>query len=346
MSISATLDNQTRKSQHLNTIAFCVDENYLPYATFVAMQIIRIDPYPIDVCICVPSLNCVSEFLKNLPIRFIAIDIQGADSLATGHLSIATYYRLFLPELLKNDYEHIIYLDADVYIRKPFLADIFAIISTYSSPFSVAAAAYMGEVENITFPEKQNNKIKKYLSRYHQLDHLYRNAGVLVFNVENFVASNTQQKIFQTADDNADKLESHDQSALNLALLGNIAQLPLQFNWQLNDLSDSIINEIDPYIIHFVNVNKPWVTRIYYLEDYILEYEAFLSHYFKEINFCPLSSEDKRRSNPKYSGVKEYISFYWYKYKNTKKEDSLRNLYQKNKNKILDAVTKINKGAY
>ena len=346
MLISATLDNQTRESQYLNAIALCVDESYLPYATFVAMQIMETESYPIDICICVPNLDFIPSFLKSLPIRFISIDIQGVLNLPTDHLSIAAYYRLFLPELLKNDYEYIVYLDADVYIRKPFLSDLFYLISTWPHQFSVAAAAYMGEVEQITFPEKQKQKIKTYLSRYHKLKHLYRNSGVLVFHVENFVSFNIQQKIFQVANDNPDKLESHDQSALNLALLDDIIQLPLQFNWQLNALSYSVINEIDPYIIHFVNVNKPWITRIYYLETYFLEYEKFFNRYFKEIIFQPLSDEDKRRSHPKYHGIKKHISFYWYKYKTSRKENALRMLYQNNKNKILKAVIEINRKPY
>ncbi len=343
MSVSAVISDQTCKSLHLNTVAFCVDENYLPYATFVAMQIRKIDPYPIDICICVPDLGCVPDFFKSLSIRFIALDIQGIHNLPTDHLSIAAYHRLFLPELLKQDYSHIIYLDADVYIRKPFLTDIFAFIATCCCDFSVAAAPYMGEIERLTFPEMLNRKIENYLLRYHKLDHLYRNSGVLVFNVHNYVKENALQHIFNVAANNLDKLESHDQSALNLALLKNIEHLPIQFNWQLNAFSASIIEEVDPFILHFVNVNKPWVTRIYYLDCYITEYETFLAKYYKNLKFRPLTIEDKRYAKPKYKGLKEKISSFRSVSKSQKKQKYLRNFYMNNKDKIFNTFLILDK---
>lgn len=346
MSISATINSQTRESYYSNTVAFCVDEKYLPYAAFVAIQIMQVDPYPIDICICVPDLDFVPENLKSLPIRFIELEIQGIEDFPTDHLSIAAYHRLFLPKLLRKDYEHIIYLDADVYIRKPFLKDIFTFITTCDSNFSVAAAPYMGEVELLAFPNMPTDKIKNYLLRYHKLNHLYRNSGVLVFNVNNFVNSKIQQHIFEVAISNIDKLESHDQSALNLALLTDIAHLPLQFNWQLNALSATVVEEIDPYLLHFVNVNKPWVTRIYYLNHYTSEYESFLDKYFSELTFQPLTNEEKRRCNPKYNGIKESLSVPWYKFKAQKKQNNLNNFYQKNKALILKTVEKVNQGTF
>lgn len=346
MTISATVLDQTRSNKHSNAIALCVDENYLPYALFVALQIIELESYPIDICICTPNLNNVPEHFKKLPIRFLAVDIEGIDNLRTDHLSKAIYYRLFLPELLKSDYNYIIYLDADVYIRKPFLNELFNIIQNYPDDFSVAASPYMGEVEMLTFPESQNKKIKRYLNRYHSKNHLYRNSGVLILNVKNFLNQDIQSKIFNTIRGNPDKLESHDQSAINLTLLSDISLLPIQFNWQLNPLSFSIINEVDPFIIHFVNVNKPWVTKNYYLKEFINEYESFINKNFTHLRFNPLTEIEKRTINPKYSGIKEAISYRWFKRKVGKKEAQLYKEYNSSKDKILTAISDVNKGIY
>ena len=338
--IYATILDQSGPGKYSNTVALCVDENYLPYAVFVAMQINQIEVEKIDICICLPTLDIIPDSLKTLPIRFIAIDVVGINSLPTDHLSIAAYYRLFLPSIFANDYKHIIYLDADVYIRKPFIKPILDELK--DNDYAVAAAPYMGEVELAAFSHLKNSKIQKYLSRYHELNHLYRNSGVLVFNVAVFNELKIKDRIFITAINNKDKLESHDQSALNLALLDEIALLPLSFNWQLNLLSSTVVSEIDPYIIHFVNIYKPWQTVTTYISEYIPQYRQFLETHFPETEFKPLTHKLKRKLNPKYSGIKELISNKWYCNKIDKEQIKLEKFYKQHKLEILEAVDKVN----
>jgi deoxyribose-phosphate aldolase len=44
MNVSATISNQIGEAKHTNTVAFCVDDNYLPYALFATEQFIRAFP--------------------------------------------------------------------------------------------------------------------------------------------------------------------------------------------------------------------------------------------------------------------------------------------------------------
>lgn len=346
MTVKAAIRRQTATKNHPNSVAFCVDDNYLPYALFVANQLLKVETFPIDICICLPSIDNIPPAFQNTAIRFVEIDIEGIDNLPTDHLSLAAYYRLFLPELFASDYDHIIYLDADVYIRRPFLHSLFNVIKGFNQDFSVAAAPYMGEVELITFGKLNHTKIQRYLERYHKLGHLYRNSGVLVFNVTLFNQQDILNKILTTTIQYPDHLESHDQSALNLTLLDKLALLPLSYNWQLNQFSQTIIDDINPHIVHFVNINKPWAIRHDYLTPYIAEYVDFLNLHFPDLNVNPLTYDQKRKENPKYKGIKEAISSGWFQFKSRQRQTQLNQQYQSNKPKILDAVSQVEKGHF
>lgn len=58
MDISATISAQTGQAHNDNTLAFCVDDRYLPYALFAAEQFITLHPnFPCDICICLPDIS-------------------------------------------------------------------------------------------------------------------------------------------------------------------------------------------------------------------------------------------------------------------------------------------------
>lgn len=346
MPISATILRQSRSQQQSNCIAFCVDDNYLPYALFVATQLLQKQTLPIDICICLPNMDNVPVSFKSLEIRLVEIQITGIDSLPTDHLSLAAYHRLFLPQLFANEYNYIIYLDADIYIKRPFLEDLYELINGFEDDFCVAAAPYMGEAELLTFGRLKNAAIERYIERYHRLAHLYRNSGVLVFNVANYNQQRILDKIIETLISHPDQLESHDQSALNLTLLNDLALLPIIYNWQLNHFSATVIDEFDPYIVHFVNVNKPWAVVKPYLAPYVSAYEAFLTQHFPELGFKPLTDDEKRKQNPKYRGVKELISSRWSTIKSSKRYQSQGQKYQQYKPQIVAAIKQISKGRF
>lgn len=75
MNISATISRQTGEAKHNNTLAFCVDENYLPYALFVAEQFITLHTeLPCDICICLPDITKVPK--NSLIQRFVLSNLK------------------------------------------------------------------------------------------------------------------------------------------------------------------------------------------------------------------------------------------------------------------------------
>lgn len=313
LDISAEISSQTGQPNKENTIAFCVDDNYLPYALFVAEQFIELHPdLPCDICICLTDISKVPENFMNSNIRFIELSVNGIESFPTDRITIAAYYRLFLPEIFRNTYKYIIYLDADVYINRSFYSDLMHYIEGIKQDFSVAAAADVLEI-NYSSHFKGRKIIGKefdeYLSLYHRFNHIYRNSGVLVFNTKRYNENKILYKILEYSFKNHDKLKFHDQSALNSTLLSDIALLPFSFNWQLKSHIYKFKNEMNPHIIHFVGPGKPWIIDDMYTKPYKDLYIDFLTREFptKAVNlmsYYQLRSQERVHRN----FFKEFIS--------------------------------------
>lgn len=310
MNFSATISQQTGKAINSNTLAFCVDDKYLPYALFVAEQFIQMHPrLPCDICICMPDISKVPQQFLDGHIRFIELSIQGIESMPVGKLSLAAYYRLFMPEIFKDAYQYIIYLDADTYIYRAFYHDLMLCVEQFLPNFCVAAAADITEL-NLRSPfRKKAKKVDIYVSSYHQFSHIYRNSGVLVFNTKNYNDSDCLNKIFKYAVENSDYLQCHDQSALNGALLTEIALLPFSFNWQIHKLTYELTKSANPYIIHFISENKPWCLNNRLTKEYQDIYKLFLKDNFPELAFNILNTYEQRLLAPKYKNfIREFIS--------------------------------------
>lgn len=310
VNISASISEQTGQAHNNNALAFCVDDRYLPYALFVATQFIEKHPVlPCDICICMPDISKVPQDFHGGNIRFIEISIEGISEMPIGQLSLAAYYRLFLPKIFQDTYEYILYLDADTYINRPFYDEILYCISNFKSEFCIAAAADISELQIRLNPTQKLKKIEKYVSSYHEFNHIYRNSGVLVFNTDKYNKYGILEKIFSYANDNIEKLQCHDQSALNGALINNIELLPFNFNWQMHKLTYDLTESVNPYIIHFISENKPWSLDNYLTKNYQQLYISFLNKYFPSMNYSILTTEQKRIKSPKYSNpIREFIS--------------------------------------
>ncbi|WP_227430616.1 glycosyltransferase family 8 protein [Psychrobacter sp. I-STPA6b] len=308
--LNANITEQNRPATHDNALAFCVDNNYLPYALFVAHQFIAHHPdNPCDICICLPDISQIPQHLLSSSIRFVELQIEGMDNLPVGRLSLAAYHRLFLPQLFAEDYDYIIYLDADAYIMRPFYTQIMQLIQSYPEDFSVAAAADVMELKLQITPSRKFSKVESYVLKYHQHKHLYRNSGVLILNTKNYRQQDVLPRVFGYAFEHINELQCHDQSALNGALLHEIAILPFMFNWQVHSLTYELTDEFKPYIIHFIGNNKPWRLTNRYTQPFQESYQQFIEKNFPKQEFSVYTEYEKRQKQPKYdNSIRELIS--------------------------------------
>ena len=181
-----------------------------------------------------------------------------------AHTSISTYYRLSLPELLKED--KCIYLDTDTVINGD-LSTFYDLLPSDILIAGVKAAGYYWPPESLD-PKAKALDIKTFDS--------YVNAGVLLMNLKLMREMNISDKIREML---KKEWESQDQDIINSVCYGYIEILPPKYNSMTkynNDDIGSFDSPVFPYlkncyskteweeactnplIIHYADREKPW----------------------------------------------------------------------------------------
>ena len=172
------------------------------------------------------------------------------------HVSIATYYRLFVSEVLPEDVTKIIYLDGDMVVRHSLKGLWEANIDDYA----------IGAVHDVSEPFHLENERLGYPRQYG-----YFNAGMLLINVAYWRGYHCFERFSDFIIQHGDKIIMHDQDVLNAVLYKEKKQLPITYNFQsgfiyrpqYQSYDKSLSEEIqkykyDPTIIHYVSSSKPW----------------------------------------------------------------------------------------
>lgn len=165
--------------------------------------------------------------------------LKNCNTYKGDYISIATYYRLFIPELIPDE-DRIIYLDCDTIVRK-------SLSSLYNKPFD--DNLILGVVDVSSKEHSKRLNIKKYI-----------NAGVILFNSKKMREINSEAAILEWIDKNNDKIECHDQDIINAVFNNKIGYIENEYNTQVKKEKDTIFCSIkDPSILHFISPKKPWV---------------------------------------------------------------------------------------
>lgn len=290
----------SQPAKHKKAVAFCVDKTYLPYAAFVASKLIKLESHTeYDIVICLPKKDYIPSSLPG-PIRYCVVDFRELRKLPTGRLTTATYHKIFLPVIFQKEYDQILYLDADVYIKN---ISVNSIMNDNKHKKGLCMAVDISEIECKSGVNSHNS----YLYRYNKQNHLYRNAGVILFNSSRLLKINYLDLLMDYAYKNKKKLVKHDQTLINSVLYKEIDSLSFRDNFQLIDVTIPLIDEFKPNIIHFVGELKPWNTNTGYIGTYFSEYSNFVQSHFPSQKLHPLSEfEIKfacRKKQKKYKNI-------------------------------------------
>lgn len=122
------------------------------------------------------------------------------------HLTIATYYRLLMADILPQSIDKILYLDCDIIIND----SITELWNTSLDGYAMAAIEELG----CSLPDvyKRLGYDKKYG---------YFNAGVLLINLQYWREHNLTREFLLYIAENYEKLKAHDQDVLNALLHKN-----------------------------------------------------------------------------------------------------------------------------
>lgn len=211
----------------------------------------------------VSDSNCkLLESLSNYYVTVECIDVSEftskVDLRESLHLSIETYYRLFIPLILPQ-YDKVLYLDSDMCI----LADVADLYNEDISGFPVGAVL-----------DVPCYILKEHSIEIANLDCLKTfNAGVLLMNCVEFEAQRIREKCLKLLEEDYKQKERKlifaDQDALNIALYENYKCIDNKWNYQSQYLwrTDNLFSEYrqeyienadKAYIMHFAGDRKPW----------------------------------------------------------------------------------------
>ena len=200
-----------------------------------------------------------SEALKGFPMP----DVR------TEKISIATYYRLFITQLLPASISKALYLDCDLVVR----GSLRELWETDMTDKALAAVHY---------PDCPTMKMNcKRLGIAEELR--YFNAGVLLMNLDYWRTHDLPQRYFDFIAEGKYPLRQRDQDVLNAVTSAECASLPWKYNVMGNELETikeivtgaqleyvKLLEKVEPVIVHFSFRLKPWELgcRNPYKKDY------------------------------------------------------------------------------
>ncbi len=249
-------------------IVFSINDAYVLYGYTAIYSLIKHinEGFKYRIYILFTKLNKgnrrLVESLSNVNVKVACVDISETikrvrleESL---HLSIETYYRLFIP-LILPEYDRVLYLDSDMVI----LNDVSYLYSAdlNGKPIGVVADVPCGILKE----HSENIGIPDYKKAF--------NAGVLLMDVRCFEEERVREKCLELLEEDYKREERKlifaDQDALNLVLYDNVTIMDPRWNcqyqyaWRPNEVDGDYVEEYlacldKAWILHYAGTMKPW----------------------------------------------------------------------------------------
>lgn len=260
-------------------IALSADEYYVPYVSAVIHSIKDNMNSGSNYDIIVMNRNITSvsqqrlksivEDVENATVRFFNVsryENKVKNLFVRGHFRVETYFRLLMPEIMPA-YKKVLYLDSDLIVN----ADLAELYNTDIKGYLLAASldADTAGLYNGFEPQK-----KHYMDTILKIEKPYEyfQAGVILFNLEEFRKSYTSEEMLKFAA--SYEWELLDQDVLNYLAQGKYKKVDMAWNtivdWQGIRISQIIakapkyLNDAymearkNPKIIHYAGPDKPW----------------------------------------------------------------------------------------
>lgn len=170
------------------------------------------------------------------------------------YISQATYYRLYMAEILPASLSRVLYLDGDIIVR----GDLSSLWEIDLAGYAVAATPSQGEAG-----------FWNYKDLGYSQDLGYFNAGVLLVNLEYWRTNDVKSEFEDFINKYPERIRLVDQDVLNYVFRGKKKHLPIKYNFQHGFLfakpnydwekyKDEVIEaRHNPIIVHYAG-GKPW----------------------------------------------------------------------------------------
>ena len=257
-------------------VAFCCDDNYLIPACIMLESLMKKnkDMYFVVHTFADDLSEKSIEKLKNtleaggseltlhvLPAHAKEL-IQNAPTLK--HISIATYYRLFLPYVIDESVTKVLYLDCDILVRR----SVKELFKETDPDIVIIGASDINEEDHA-----ERIRVDTYV-----------NTGVLVMDMVGIRKMYTMENMMAEISNIISqpiKIILGDQDIINLLFAGHIEKVPNIYNFQrlIHKAyclkNPSLVRKT--VIAHFITGDKPWNND--YLIVYAGEYYSYLKKY-------------------------------------------------------------------
>ncbi len=257
--------NQSMKTSNNINIVFAIDDNYIQQCAVTITSILANSKYENFYTFYILNTGLKNENkdklndltkIRNFCINYV--DVSNYDiskfPLNRGWISGATYYRLFLADVLPESIDKCIYMDCDM-IAEDDLSDLWSFdIENYFAGV-VEDESSTSNIERLGLPQENN----------------YFNAGMILFNLKKLRTIDLFAISIKYYNENAEKITMQDQDILNGVLNGKCLFLPLK--WNLNtpayikwypkhnySQQEEDNAALNPGILHFTGIYKPWKT--------------------------------------------------------------------------------------
>ncbi|MBA4489794.1 glycosyltransferase [Paracoccus sp. S1E-3] len=255
----------SQAARHGDAVIFACDAGHLPYAWVAALQIARLEPERhFDIVIASPDTGAIPPHLRDGPVRWVRLDVSAIPQIRhpNARITLGTFYRHLLPDLLQDDYARLLYLDTDTWLRRPGIQGLFDRIA---GDWPLAASlTFLHQPELRTRASRRNQeRSRRVIGDLGDPSGRFFQSGVMVMQTGPHVAAQIGPRTLEFAAERYDLLQKHklgDQAAMNGAAAALTATLDPRWNWHLARWRQGqLIEEFDPFILHFAGAEKPWL---------------------------------------------------------------------------------------
>lgn len=236
-------------------LVYCLDENFVQHFLVSLLSLLdhnkdcKVEVYVLNKDITENSRRLVNQSVSDFDviIHFIYLEPERFKNfLVSVHITIESYFRLVIPEILPAEINRVIYLDCDTVT----IGSLKELWHTDMKNRPVAAV-----------PELINNRN----SEMGLGNSITYNSGVLLLDLDKWRKENVSGRILGFLHDFPAKIKFHDQDALNAVLVNDVLSLPFKWNLTVPFVTVTDKNKGaaykkigKPVIIHFNQTFKPW----------------------------------------------------------------------------------------
>lgn len=211
------------KLNSLMNVAVAVNRSYMKYL-YVMLTSLLENNSDQEICIYVMSADLTEEqeaILQSLAEQYrqsifflhISEEMFSQELPVSNFITIESYFRLALPELLPKEQERVLYLDVDIIVNQP-------IGEFYHMDFEGKTFCACRDVGDITVENIKTSPL--FADLRERPDFVYFNSGVLLMDLQKLRKETSFSHIMEQAMRVKEYLKFHDQDLLNYLYYGDV----------------------------------------------------------------------------------------------------------------------------